>query len=39
MIQIIAVAAKYLILIMCLVYTFSCFTMFRPKIKTAGGTA
>ena len=33
MIQIIAVAAKYLILIMCLVYTFSCFTMFRPKNK------
>ncbi|MBS7008155.1 FtsW/RodA/SpoVE family cell cycle protein [Anaerostipes sp.] len=33
MVQIIAVVAKYLILIMCLVYTFSCFTMFRPKNK------
>lgn len=33
MIQIITVIAKYLILIMCLVYTFSCYTMFRPKNK------
>jgi len=33
MIQIISVIAKYLILIMCLVYTLSCFTMFRPKNK------
>lgn len=33
MIQIISVIAKYMILIMCLIYTFSCFTMFRPKNK------
>lgn len=33
MIQIVTVIAKYLILIMCLIYTFSCYTMFRPKNK------
>ena len=33
MIDIITIAAKYLIIIMCLIYTLSCFTMFRPKNK------
>lgn len=37
MIQIITVIAKYLILIMCLIYTFSCYTMFRPKNKERQG--
>lgn len=33
MIQIITTVVKYLILIMCLVYTLSCYTVFRPKNK------
>lgn len=33
MIQIITTITKYLILIMCLVYTLSCYTVFRPKNK------
>lgn len=37
MIQIVTVIAKYLILIMCLVYTLSCFTMFRPKNRERQG--
>ena len=31
MIDIITTIAKYLIIIMCLIYTLSCYTVFRPK--------
>ena len=33
MIDIITTIAKYLIIIMCLIYTLSCYTVFRPKNK------
>ncbi|MDD3745549.1 MAG: FtsW/RodA/SpoVE family cell cycle protein [Anaerostipes sp.] len=33
MIQLASIIAKYLILIMCLIYTFSCFNMFRKRNK------